>query len=911
MKKLILVGVGLVTSLVACAADFVLAEKGQPKAVVVAVGGIQSNGVTYAANLLAENLGKIVGAQFMVASKPVNGYKTILVGTPYKASKPEELRIRVLNADTLEVTGDGARGTMHAVSELLERLGIVFCAHDFDYVPRKADLTLPEKLDVVDAPCMLWRDSWTELQRHHPVYMMKLRLTPGEGSYEEKIFNTAWKPNIDQNMCTHYVDRNKFLKDHEDWYAYVAKTGKRNPHWVCVSSEGMYQELFKEIEAELKKDPQIKEISVGVDDGYSMCECANCLKQLDAARDPDGAEVGNLQYVILANRVGKHFEKSYPNVRFNLLAYDAKMPSNPKVMFNKNVGAGVAELWRNHGLPADCNERSACGLGNVARMSAPGNGPYIWDYIANFGDYTIPYPNTRIIAQTMRYYKRLGVKGARTQLAFPLVAEMGELKMWLYAKLLWNPDADVDALIDTYVKAAYGDGAENVKKYLDLLEHARLRQRWTWFGCYVRDTVHYLTGEDCYKMVEAMDQAERQTRRDEMRNRLVRRARIATLNLAITRYNDILAAAEKNKWQKPRGYDKFVYEWTAQCEVEAAAGHDLEIGEGTVFDDVRDKRYKPQLTMEHKATTWPKAKSIIYAAAKDLTGGSRMTKEKDADGTEFARYKIDLKGERENYFMNPEFAEAGWTIPDSVIGEWYVFTTARTSTTVDYDVASYYAGVYQPWYMNGVLRSPIQEVVERSVPAKKGETLWTTLCLGKRVLYKGSRIWTMPGILHQADYTDTKEVFLVAPEVIEKGVKDISIVVSGDRIDRQTATVEQDKIDRFNYGRSTTGALKLTFRKPEVGRYHVLIDVRANCTRALDPEAATATLSTGGKENQVVASTVITGSEGDEAWQIVSLGEQDIKDDMILTITPRTAGEKVPRSIDLKRVILIKPEAIK
>ena len=886
----------------AAAGDFVIAQNGHAKAVVVVEGGVQSNGVTYAANVLADFLGRLSGTHFMVASKPVAGYNTIRVGVPYRPSKPEELRLRVVDDRTLEVTGDGPRGTMHAVSELLERLGVVFCAHDYDYVPSRATLSLTNGFDVVDAPFMTWRDSWTELQRHHPLFMMKLRLTPGEKSYEEKIFDTAWKPNIDQNMCTHYVNRDKFLKDHADWYAYVAKTGKRNPHWVCVSSEGMYQELFREIEAELAKDPQIREISVGVDDGYSMCECANCLKQLDAARDPDGAEVGNLQYVILANRVGRHFEKSHPNVRFNLLAYDAKMPSNPKVMFNKNVGAGVAELWRNHGLPADCNERSACGLGNVARMSAPQNGPYIWDYLANFGDYTIPYPNHRIFAQTARYYKRLGVKGARSQLAFTLLNEMGELKMWLYAKLLWNPDADVDQLISTYVKAAYGAGAREVQEYLDRLEHARLRQRWTWYGCYVRDTAHYLSGDDCLRLVELVDQAERQTRNDEPRHRIVCRLRLATLNLAITRYDDMLAAAEKRQ-AKLRPFAKFFDEWVAACETEGAAGHDLELGEGSVYDGIRDRRYRPQLALPHKAASYPRAKNVYYAAAKDLTGGQRLTRGKDADGTDYARFRIDLKGERENYFMNPEFAEAGWTIPDAAAGEWYVFATTRTATTVDYDVASYYAGVYQPWFMNGKKTAPIQEVVERAVPAKKGETGWTTLCLGKRVLYPESRVWVMPGILHQSDYTDTKEIFLLAPDVVEKGVDGVSSVIPGDRVDRAGVKVEQDRVDRFNYARSEGAPLKWTVGRQQAGRWLVLVDVRANATRALDPECAT--VASGD------AKAVVTGSEGDEAWQGVSLGVLDLKDGATIVVTPRTAGDAAPRSIDVRRIVLVNPAALK
>ena len=99
------------------------------------------------------------------------------------------------------------------------------------------------------------------------------------------------------------------------------------------------------------------------------------------------------------------------------------------------------------------------------------------------------------------------MRGVRAQHAFPLVGEMAELKMWLYAKLLWNPDQDVDALIAKWCDAAYGKGAPFVKEYVDRLEHARLRQRWTWYGCYVRDTAHYLTGADCIKLYDLLTKA--------------------------------------------------------------------------------------------------------------------------------------------------------------------------------------------------------------------------------------------------------------------------------------------------------------------------------------------------------------------------------------------------------------------
>ena len=128
-------------------------------------------------------------------------------------------------------------------------------------------------------------------------------------------------------------------------------------------------------------------------------------------------------------------------------------------------------------------------------------------------DYTIPFPNYTIFAQSCRFYKKWNVRAVPIQIQFSGLGDLSELKHWLYAKLTWNPDADVDTLIDTYCKACFGPGAKHVREYIDIVEHARLRQRWTWFGCYVQDTSHFLTDEDCVRIYVALGSAPSEARR--------------------------------------------------------------------------------------------------------------------------------------------------------------------------------------------------------------------------------------------------------------------------------------------------------------------------------------------------------------------------------------------------------------
>ena len=896
--------------------SFLFAEKAKPKAVIVVADG-QTNGCLYAARILADTLGRMTGARFMVADGPISGYSTIMIGEKYNPSRPEELFIKVKDTNTLIITGDGPRGTMHAVSELLERLGVVFCANDFDYVPKIDSPSLPVGFEFTDAPYMQWREACAQLQRHYFDYMMKLRLEPNFRDHKWKLFGVNNRPSIQQTVCMSILPKKKWFKSNPEWFAYNALKNTRNPHWVCVSNPEMFEQLCKDVEARLKNNPNAREIPLGIDDAYSFCECEKCRELVKSYRDEDGSEHPALQAVVLVNKVGERFAKDYPSVRFNLLAYGDTLPANPKLKFAPNVGAGVAELWRNHGLSADCNERSADCLGEVARMSNEKNGPYIWDYYANFANYIQPFPNHRILAQTMRYYKRLGVKGVYSQHQWPIMGEMSEMKMYLFAKLLWNPDADINKLIKTYVDAAYGAAAPHIMNYLNILEHARLRQRWTWYGCYVYTTAHYLTDEDVFKIYMAFHNAVRAVKGDGARTRMVHRLRIAALDLALARYNDMLTVAPKYKWFKLPSRESLYREWQNAVYHESKLGSHTEIGEGTMAAWLIERRYPKMFANPPAPTVYPRRNKVVYAGTDKLTGGERMEKKSDPDGSQYARFSISLGGELGNIFMNPKLAEAGYTIENEDIGDWYVFATMRVKSTVELDPAAAYAGIYQAWYSNGVKLRGKEEIANQPIPARRDDTSWRTISLGKRRLEKGARIWLMPGILHSSDWCDLKEVFLVAPNLFEKG-GDGFHVISSTGFDRsKTVASLEDKIDKFRYSRVTAdkgdgAAIEYTVKKSDKGRRKVFLEMRSGAAKALDQEAALASVvvpaSKDGKTPlKKIASCTISGSLGDESWQIVSLGEFDLEPGMKIRLE---GGADKPRYTDLRRIVLVDPSAI-
>jgi len=922
------------TGLRAAAPEFVLAANGESKAVIVPHGGVGTNGVNLAARELADFLGKMSGARFLVASKPVPGYRAILVGTPYRGAAKDEIRVRVRDANTLEVTGVNPRAVVYAAYDLLETLGCVFVAHDYDYVPANREPSLPGDYDKTDAPVFhADRSSWSDLGWNDLVFNLKLRQLYSESLANRRGYpdlRPEFAPGCNEAIGGRILPSKKFFEAHPEWYAYQRKSGKRDPLWPCVTNEEMYQEVFREIDEIMAKHPETREISIARGDTGALCECEQCTALVREYPDPDGSEIPYVQDVLFSNRVGRHFAKKYPNLRFNMLPYGGRYPKNEKIKFEPNVGGCSAELWRNHGLPADCNERSDYSLAQVCRLSAPGVHTYVWDYLANFRDFMIPFPNHRIFAQTARYYARIGVRGVSCQHQFCFAGDMSELKLWLYAKLLWNPDQDVEALIDTYCHAAYGNSAKFVREYLDVVEHARLRQRWTWFGCYVNDTSHYLTGEDCVRILRAMENARNHLRADPARRKLAFRASMPALSAAILRYNDMIAPAARLRYRLPSR--ESLWELWKDILHDSAQnfGSQMTSEAGAPWSDATIARIfaNPPAASDFTCTN----AAVVRVAAAQLTGGSRMTRQRDGDGTEYCQIKVAAFGEDEHIWMNPDFAEIGYTARPQDVGDWYVFATVRVGATVPVDESAAYMGIYQSWYPNGVKIGGRMEVANQAIVGRRGETEWRTVCLGKRRIFEGSRIWVMNGVLHPCDYIDVREITLVDPRLVEKttpGDKDAkdgvstarSIVVDAPAFDKAAnVRIQDDRIDNFKYARlsnfdtnAPVESVSWTVKPEQEGDWEVLMKVRIGAAFALDYDAAMAVvtvpeeLCTECGAIQTPARVHVSGSLGDEAWQIINLGRVQLKKGMKVSLAPRAGTNDVPRYVDVQSLSLLDP----
>ena len=94
---------------------------------------------------------------------------------------------------------------------------------------------------------------------------------------------------------------------------------------------------------------------------------------------------------------------------------------------------------------------------------------FVWDYTVDFRNYLLPFPNAHVLLPNLRFFRDCGAKHVKEQ-GYKGPGEFAELKTWLLAKGLWNPDVDEGPLLDRFFAGFYGAAAGPVCEYFEAVQ---------------------------------------------------------------------------------------------------------------------------------------------------------------------------------------------------------------------------------------------------------------------------------------------------------------------------------------------------------------------------------------------------------------------------------------------------------
>ena len=101
------------------------------------------------------------------------------------------------------------------------------------------------------------------------------------------------------------------------------------------------------------------------------------------------------------------------------------------------------------------------------------NNIFLWDYVIQFRNLVSPFPNLHVLQPNIQFFVKNGIASVFEQGLPAMHGEFAELRIYLIAKLLWNPNLNVDSVMNDFLQGYYGDAAPFVRQYIDTM-HAAL-----------------------------------------------------------------------------------------------------------------------------------------------------------------------------------------------------------------------------------------------------------------------------------------------------------------------------------------------------------------------------------------------------------------------------------------------------
>lgn len=467
------------------AAGLVLARDGRAACVIVRQAGA-SVPEQNAAQELAETLKKVTGAPFEVteAGEQVPPH-AIIVGPgaaarklfpelPFDQLGQEEIVIKT-KAGRLLLAGGRSRGTVYAVAQFLQdHCGVRWWTPWASHVPKLPTLKVPD-LDVRYQPTFESRDPFW-----FPAFEPRWAVRNFSNSQSARI-GEDWGGCIRYKGFVHtfypLVPPEEHFATHPEWYSLLNGKRTHDHGQLCLMNAELRDFVVTRVQQWLKESPEARIVSVSQNDWHGACECDKC-KAFD---DAEGSRAGTM--IDFVNYVAAKLESEFPQVAFDTLAYQytRKPPKTVKPRPNVIVRLCSIECNFREPLEAPANVKFADDIRGWEKIC---NRLYIWDYTTDFGHYVQPHPNWFTLAPNVRFFAAHRVKGLFEQGAYQSYAsEFTELRAWVLAQLLWNPQKDDSVLIDTFLNGYYGQAsAFYLRGYLDLMQSASAGWNLTCFS---------------------------------------------------------------------------------------------------------------------------------------------------------------------------------------------------------------------------------------------------------------------------------------------------------------------------------------------------------------------------------------------------------------------------------------------
>lgn len=366
------------------------------------------------------------------------------------------------NTRGVDVIGGNDAGLLAGVMHLSERLGVKFYAPRVFSIRRNPDLKIPV-LDITRQPAFEWADG-SGVQTRNP---WKYGYLYSESSVADSAKASPPGSGGWVHPPAFLAPPFLYARSHPEFYAMVK--GRRfesfagNAGYInlCLGNPELHKVIAGRIAMLMEAYPQAKYFSIAQGDGMSWCECEKCR-----ALDADPAVLTD-RLVAYANAVAEILDMptKYPDRRLLVMAYAAQREDIPlREKLHPNVAVQYA-LWKSS-WPMWGDTFCSQNRRGLALLDA-------WNEFTGTNLTLFLYPvNTYENADKIKLAAENGLRGFY-QCGWR--GDFPETTIYTTGRLIWDPGADVDAMIDEIMPVMYGGAAPPMRDYFKRA-HAFLKQ---------------------------------------------------------------------------------------------------------------------------------------------------------------------------------------------------------------------------------------------------------------------------------------------------------------------------------------------------------------------------------------------------------------------------------------------------
>lgn len=446
----------------------------------------------YAAEELRHWIKEVSGVELPVASteegvrgkRLIVGYnqlvEKLVPGSVRPSDRDDSFTLQSKGGDIL-FWGGALRGTLYSVYSFLEEeLGCRWYSSKVSIAPKRDSWSF-RKLYRHEEPGIIIRDNCVLDVRSNPAFSGRMRNNfvrlPGKAP-GETIPGTAegyWGVHAMGSL----VSPGEYYSTHPEYFS--LRDGKRLPGYaqLCLSNPEVLEICIDKIKDVMRREPDFLIYSVEQNDNRDFCQCDECT----ALAEKYGGQSGLMVWFV--NQVADAVKDEFPDKFIGTFAYQYTRHAPKDIVPRDNVVIRLCSIECCMFHDYDDCELNVDFLKDLQDWSAIAPHLYIWDYVTDFAQYCLPVANWKTMASHIKDFRDNNAIGILEEGDYQTVScELREMRSWLLSKLMWNPDADVDALIKDFTDGYYGAAGPFIREYLEF-EDSILRRPGIHSDCYI------------------------------------------------------------------------------------------------------------------------------------------------------------------------------------------------------------------------------------------------------------------------------------------------------------------------------------------------------------------------------------------------------------------------------------------